>query len=260
MSVRRPRFSGFMPENDPLHYVLGSGDPGALIEGTGRILAPGYVEIYRGKKVPQWASTVESEVKGFDPANDCDGYFMSSLFQPNNNCYNYACNIATNSFAIPGRRNNFELVPDGQMVTAERTIKAAIHDKLVFIGVTPMTLAEALVHENYLSARARFPVGHLVALLISGADSTIPWPGDFHWIRSDHLSGELWSQKDGPDQVTNFDFAGHRITDPSRANWRVNLGPQNSNTDNPLGKVIEGRTEYHFEAWMYVPFHEVSII
>jgi serine/threonine protein kinase len=35
---------------------------------------------------------------------------MSYKFQPNNSCYNYVCNIATNSFALPGRSKGISLL------------------------------------------------------------------------------------------------------------------------------------------------------
>lgn len=260
MSVRQPRLCGFAPDSDPLHYVLNAGDPGRQIRGSRKILAPIFTGIFLGKQVSQWGETAESKVEGFRPAHDCKGHFTSHRFQPNNNCYNYACNIATNSFAIPGRMNELELTPKKCRLTAARTIACAEKDGLLLIGQAPMKLAEALADEKYLSARRKSPDGHLVALLISKADSKIRWSGDFHWVRCDHPLGRKWSQKDGPDQVTNFDFAGKPISDPSQANFEVNLGPRHHHKSFPLGKVTEARTRYIFASWMYVPFGEVSII
>jgi hypothetical protein len=123
-----------------------------------------------------------------------------------------------------------------------------------------MTLSGALKSQEYIAARHKYPDGHLVALLISRADSKIRWPGDFHWVRSDDPSGSHWSQKDGPGQITNFDFQGKPINDPSRATWTINLGPQRHRSKPAAGKVTEAKTEYCFAAWMYVPIGKVEIV
>jgi hypothetical protein len=77
--------------------------------------------------------------------------------QWNNNCYNYATNYRTDTFAQPGRAN-------GAMYTA-----------LTCASVRPAAIADALIGNP--SANNRCPKeGHLVALVI--------WPGvDFHWYR-----------------------------------------------------------------------------
>jgi len=85
-----------------------------------------------------------------------------------------------------------------------------------------------------------------------GGDPTANWPGDYHWARCDDTAAWIWSQKDGGDQVTNFDFAGESITDPSTANWRVNQGP--------LSDGNEYRVSYDFAYYMYVPNTGVTII
>ncbi|SRR6266702_3166962 len=90
MSVRRSRYCGFSPDNDPLHYVLPATSRGNLArqaEQDGRTPAPRFVKLKDGKHVVQWAPTVRAKVTGFDPAGDCKGNFMSYRFQPNNNCY-----------------------------------------------------------------------------------------------------------------------------------------------------------------------------
>ena len=98
--------------------------------------------------------------------------------------------------------------------------------------------------------------GQYVALLISPADPNpnYGWPGDYHWARFDDLASSAWSQKDGTDQVTNFDFAGHPITDPATANWTVNQGPISK--QDPGDLVVS----YAFYAYMYVPQGGVNII
>ena len=254
MSVRRPRYSGLTPPHDPCHYEAKSakGLPG-------RILAPGFVKLKGGGYVAQWAPTARSKVTGFNPAGDCKGNFMSYRYQPNNNCYNYACNIATNSFAHPGRKHGVPLFGTNRRLTADSVITAAKADGLVELGRKGMKLPYVLRLLRKKQERGGLPDGHLVALLISLADSKIRWKGDFHWVRCDEPSGRTWSQKDGPDQVTNFDFSGNVIRDPSRSNWTVNQGPRRHRRAS--SKADEAfQTFYNFEAWMFVPFGKVTII
>ena len=109
--------------------------------------------------------------------------------QFNNNCYNYACDYRTDTFAQPGQAN-------GAMYTA-----------LSCASVKPAAIADALLDKP--GANNRCPKeGHLVALVI--------WPGvDFHWYRKGRNG--LWSHKPGPTQVRNIDNSGHVIHDPRTA-------------------------------------------
>lgn len=99
--------------------------------------------------------------------------------------------------------------------------------------------------------------GHFVALMVSPA--ILPhWPGDYHWARCDNSSGDCrsWSQKDGSDQVTNFDFAGHPISNPIEANWQVNQGQVNPQAEDYRDMVVD----YFFYGFMFVPASGVNII
>lgn len=258
MSVRRPRYSGLTPPNDPYHYVLRATSAKGLERQAlddGRIPAPKFVKLKDGNHVAKWAPTVRSKVTGFNPAGDCKGNFMSYRFQPNNNCYNYACNIATNSFALPGRRHGEPLFAKNRRLTPDSVIGAAKADGLIELGRVGTKLPEVLGILRKKQKRG-LADGHLVALLISVANSKIRWRGDFHFVRCDGPSGRTWSQKDGPDQVTNFDFSGKVIKDPSTANWTVNQGPHRRRHATPSAI----HTVYNFQAWMFVPFGRVSII
>jgi hypothetical protein len=110
--------------------------------------------------------------------------------QFNNNCYNYACNYRSDSFAQPGRAA-------GAMYTA-----------LTCASVKPAAVKDAL--EDTPGANNKCPEeGHLVALVIA--------PGfDFHWFRKGRNG--FWSHKPGGTQVTNVDNSGHLISDPRTAN------------------------------------------
>ena len=110
--------------------------------------------------------------------------------QRRNNCYNYACNTITNTFAQPGkwggqRHSRFE---------ASNVYRACLRD-----GLVP-------IREMSRYRLPRPPRGYcLIALFI--------WPGeDFHFIRRD-LNG-YWSQKNGKGRARNYDNGLRPIRDP----------------------------------------------
>jgi hypothetical protein len=110
--------------------------------------------------------------------------------QPYNNCYNYASNYRSDTFAQPGRAA-------GRMyraLTCPEVLNGAIADDLI----------------NAPDANNACPAqGHLVALVI--------WPNvDFHWYRKGNNG--WWSHKPGGTQVTNRDNSGNFISDPRTAN------------------------------------------
>ncbi len=130
------------------------------------------------------------------PRNPCEcaplyepGWWNVPQRQPYNNCYNYATNYRTDSFAQPGRAA-------GAMYTA-----------LTCASVTPAAVKDALIDTP--TANNRCPAeGHLVALVI--------WPGtDFHWYRKGRNG--YWSHKPGGTAVTNIDNSGVSIPDPRTA-------------------------------------------
>jgi len=204
--------------------------------------------------VPQYSATVYGGIGDrYNPAGDCDGNFMSYKFQPNNNCYAYGTNIATNSFPQPGRKSGYLLTADdfkkpfndiGELVKSY-----AVKDGLVYVGTTMDELMQ------YKSDNSNSVLeGHFAGLLISPGGNH-DWPGDYHWARCDNSSEscDSWSQKDGGDQVTNFDFAGNPITDPATANWTVNEGPTSKGADDLV-------VDYAFYCYMFVPNKGVDII
>lgn len=233
--ARHFRFSGIVHPDDTRHRLKEE----ALEE---HVIPPHYVHVDGVGKIPQYAKTVFGSSVAYAPAKDCQGYFMSSRFQPNNNCYAYGCVIASNSFPQPGRLNGY-LLPKG--FTGADVVHGAELDGLVKVGTT--------LDEVHAHAETAAP-GHYVALLVSPADPDHGWPGDYHWVRCDDLAASRWSQKDGGDQVTDFDFAGHPITDPATANWTVNQGP--ISRQNPGELVVN----YDFYAYLYVPQGGVNII
>ncbi len=109
--------------------------------------------------------------------------------QWNNNCYNYASNCRTDTFAQPG-------------LAAE-----AIYSTISVDEVKRAALADCL--EDSPTANNNPPAeGHLVALVIA--------PGwDYHWYRMNRNCS--WSHKPGSTQATNLDNAGAKIIDPRNA-------------------------------------------
>ena len=233
--TRQFRFSGIVPPDSNTHLLK-------EVAPKGHMIPPHYVYIEGVGYIPQYAPTVYGTSAAYDPPNDCDGYFMSSKYQPNNNCYAYGCVIASNSFPQPGRKNGYLLPTD---FTGTDVANGAKLDGLQMAGKTLDEVRDyAKTHTD----------GHFVALLISPADPAIGWTGDYHWVRCDDLATSMWSQKDGSDQVTDFDFAGNPITDPATANWTVNQGSSG-------GKIpIETLVSYAFFTYMFVPSNGVGII
>jgi hypothetical protein len=111
--------------------------------------------------------------------------------QPYNNCYNYANDHATNTFAQPGRAT-------GHMYTA-----------LTCASVQPAAQSDGLTAAANFSAPLAAGKGWYVALVI--------WPNaDYHWYRQDKVG--CWSHKPGSTAVRNVDNAGQPITDPRTCN------------------------------------------
>lgn len=252
--AREFKYSGIVKPGCPFH------SPKAMVPAPdGRVIPPTWVQVGPdwGDYVAQYAPTVSDVNSGYNPAKDCQGYFMSFNYQPNNNCYAYACNIATNTFPQPGRAANGTYYGNKYPFTADNVQANAQADGLIYIGKTigdVKTFAQNQRQDGPLN-------GHFVALMFSPPEDPISpdpdaqWLGDYHWARcDDNVYFNSWSQKDGGDQVTNFDFAGAPIIDPSKANWRVNQGPIGSGDSN------EYKVTYGFHCFMFVPNSGVSII
>ena len=111
--------------------------------------------------------------------------------QPYNNCYNYANNQMTNTFAQPGRAHG----------VFPANIDCADYQN----AATADGLAMAAGFANQLNQGE----GFYVALVV--------WPGvDFHWYRQD--DNGCWSHKPGQTAATNLDNSGNLIADPANCN------------------------------------------
>ena len=135
-------------------------------------------------------------------APDADIAFWNdgATIQGTNNCYNYASNYRTNTFAQPGKSSGLQYTSlSGCSVAAgQRSAKdGAIADKLVDLPLA----------NNKCPGK-----GHLVALVIA--------PGfDFHWFRKG--ANGMWSHKPGNTAATLVDNSGHPISDPRTADRGV---------------------------------------
>jgi len=109
----------------------------------------------------------------------------------NNNCYNYANNKITNTFAQPGDGSG---APFSRPPTGAGVARAAISDGL-----------EALADPEAWQSTPTD--GHWVALVISTAIR------DYHWYRLDD-SNARWSHKPGHTPARDFDQAVAQISDP----------------------------------------------
>jgi len=111
--------------------------------------------------------------------------------QGSNNCYNYANNQQTNTFAQPGRATGHP------------------YTSLSCAGVAPAAQSDGLISCPSFTASLGPGAGWYVALVI--------WPGaDYHWYRQDN-SG-CWSHKPGQTQARNTDNSGQQIVDPRTCN------------------------------------------
>ncbi|WP_030677487.1 hypothetical protein [Streptomyces sp. NRRL B-1347] len=111
----------------------------------------------------------------------------------NNNCYNYASNWRTNTFAQPGRGC-------GNMYKA-----------ITCAEVTRASLCDGMHHRFDCFPDSEKP-RYLVALVIA------PGPGfiDFHWFRKQNEG--FWGHKPGGTAARNTDNSGNVIYNPETAN------------------------------------------
>jgi hypothetical protein len=144
-----------------------------------------HTELTKGIINPLNASITQKLVPPYDPGK----WNNNPSIRQNNNCYNYANDKITNTFAQPGRGSGamYSSLDCGNVGTASRRD-----------GQTPSEAPTSIPAQ-----------GQYVALVI--------WPGvDFHWYRLD--SNNKWSHKPGSTPVRNTDNSGNLITDPRTCN------------------------------------------
>jgi hypothetical protein len=150
--------------------------------------AVGAAAVVIGSDATSWSTLAQGscsiEVAAFNP-----GFWNASGVITNNNCYNYATNRRTDTFAQPGRAT-------GAQAT---TMKCAN----VAAGATS---DGAHASPNCVTGEA--PRWYM-ALVI--------WPGtDYHWYRKSQEG--FWGHKPGQTAAKNTDNSGVVITNPETAN------------------------------------------
>lgn len=142
--------------------------------------------VFLGRDEPS-AESPPGDGPGYNPQFWTDSYTR----QVSNNCYNYAVNRATDSFATPGG-------PDGLEHIWPLDCKS----------VTDAAMADGL---QPISSGAAPCDGHRVFLGVHA--------NDFHWWRQD--GPKFWTHKPGMTPPVDVDDNGDKIEDPLKAN----LGP-----------------------------------
>jgi hypothetical protein len=111
--------------------------------------------------------------------------------QPYNNCYNYANEHITNTFAQPGRAH-------GKPAAAWQCPNVSAAAQADGLRITPNFIGQLNPGQ-----------GWHVALVV--------WPNqDYHWYRQDTVG--CWSHKPGQTAARNIDNSGNRIADPRTCN------------------------------------------
>lgn len=127
------------------------------------------------------------EIVKFEP-----DFWNDHLHVQNNNCYNFATNRRTNTFAQPGRAS-------GQMYTS-----------LTCSAVTQGALADGIHKVDNCFVESEKP-RYLMALVVSPGPSFV----DYHWYRL--CEDRHWAHKPGGTPAIDVDNSNHFITDPRTA-------------------------------------------
>lgn len=160
--------------------------PGSTLQ----LLSNGNLVVKGPDNAVLWESKTTAQPKpsystpSYQPAYWNDG----ATVQLNNNCYNYANNKRTDTFAQPGRAHNVS----GYPMTGQAVYNAAVAD-----GLVPTT-------RNASSQDGKTKIALVVA------------PGyDYHWYRQD--SDGRWTHKPGRTKATNLDNNNAVISNPETA-------------------------------------------
>jgi hypothetical protein len=126
----------------------------------------------------------EYEVSQFNP-----GFWNVPAVQPHNNCYNYARDWRTDTFAQPGRAHG------------------AMTSTMACGTVTTAAMADGLHKRCNCLPNSEYP-RRLMALVID--------PGfDYHWYR--HQRGGFWGHKPGSTAARNVDNSNALVVNPETA-------------------------------------------
>lgn len=168
--------------DDPRHAEGDAAAPASILQA----LNPAPV---LGTDASSWSTTSAGacgiEVAAFNPT-----FWNAAAVQPNNNCYNYATNRRTDTFAQPGRAA-------GAQATRMRCGNVAAG-----------AVADGAVQAPTCAPSSSAPRWYM-ALVI--------WPQvDYHWYRRQQEG--FWGHKPGQTAARNTDNSGVVITNPETAN------------------------------------------
>jgi hypothetical protein len=121
------------------------------------------------------------EISKFNP-----GFWNAPSVRPYNNCYNYARNWRTNTFAQPGRAHGAQT------------------STMACGTVTAAAMADGLKKRCDCLPKSEYPRRHMALVIDPG------W--DYHWYREQ--IGGFWGHKPGSTAAKNTDNAGVLITNP----------------------------------------------
>jgi hypothetical protein len=146
------------------------------------------------QKLVCWITCVQYEPPKYEPDRWNDPYVAGYDYghQGSNNCYNYGCNKATDTFAQPG------------WAGAGTIIEQEFLDCPV---VTTGAIADGLAQRPD-GSQATERCCHTVALVVAPQF-------DYHWYRLD--DNGMWSHKPGNGSARNWDESGNPITNPETA-------------------------------------------
>jgi hypothetical protein len=191
-----PMFTAQLPDGaqGPSTSIAGIPELEAMLLWTGRDHVPDDLAVHVQNRLQQRVILRADELGHNCPActaKDAPPYNPGLWNQPgrraHNNCYNYANNQVTNSFAQPG--------------LASSTPFSVIDCASVRNSAQSDGLTACPTYSAYLAPGA----GWYVALVV--------WPSqDYHWYRQDDVG--CWSHKLGRNTARNIDDAGNAIRDP----------------------------------------------
>lgn len=138
----------------------------------------------------------------FAPAYD-PGYWNAGDRVFYNNCYNYATNKATNTFAQPGRAYfGYNPINQNTLTCTEVRTFAALDGTLRTASVDHQGVTLFAGYTEAAQCNSDRPAR--LALVVA--------PGfDYHWYRVDGDTGGLWSHKRGGTNAKNVDESGQAI-------------------------------------------------
>lgn len=114
----------------------------------------------------------------------------------NNNCYNFAANYRSDTFAQPGRKANVEWTQ-------------------LACGNSPGQIGYAAAYDGF-TLSCYTSTQYYAALVIWPQDPSDPFSGDFHWYRL--CANGHWCHKPGHTSARNYDDSFNWITNPQTCN------------------------------------------